>query len=291
MVSDAPDVIHAAGGVVWRRGATGVGIAIVHRPRYDDWSLPKGKLEPGERPLDAAVREIDEELGSQVAVSRRLGHIRYDVEAGRKQVHFWLMRHRDGEFRGDHEVDDARWLPLPEARAALSYDIEREVLDRCEPMPDSHVVLVRHAHAGKRSEWHGDDNDRPLDDVGRSQARQLARFLANFAPDRLYSAHPVRCVQTLQPLADALGCEITVDGTYSDAAYDARPDTAVGAVVGLAEPGCVTVVSSQGSAIPGLVERLAPGVGSSATKKGAAWVLGFRDRKIVSADYYAHAAR
>jgi 8-oxo-(d)GTP phosphatase len=284
-------MIHAAGGVVWRHGTTGVEIAIVHRPRYDDWSLPKGKLEPGERPLDAAVREIDEELGSQVAVSRRLGHVRYDVEAGRKQVDFWLMRHCDGAFRGDHEVDDARWLPLPEARAALSYDIERDVLDRCEPMPDSHVVLVRHARAGKRAEWHGNDNDRPLDDVGRRQAQHLAHFLARFSPDRLYSAHPVRCVQTLRPLADALGCEITVDGTYSDAAYAAQPDTAVDAVVALAEPGCVTVVSSQGDAIPGLVERLAPEVESGTTKKGAAWVLGFRDGKPVSADYYAHAAR
>jgi 8-oxo-dGTP diphosphatase len=263
----------------------------VHRPKYDDWSLPKGKLDADETPLEAAVREVDEELGSRVAVSRRLGHIDYDVEAGPKRVDFWLMRHVGGEFRGDHEVDDARWLPLADARAALSYDIERDVLDRCEPIPDSHLVLVRHARAGKRAEWHGDDNDRPLDDVGRRQAQHLAHFLAVFAPDRIYSAHPLRCVQTVQPLADALGLDIVVDGTFDDAAHAREPVTSYVAVRDLARPDCVTVVSSQGDAIPGIVEYLAPHVRSSATKKGAAWVLGFRDGTLTSADYYSHAAR
>jgi phosphohistidine phosphatase SixA/8-oxo-dGTP pyrophosphatase MutT (NUDIX family) len=289
-VSDAQELIRAAGGVVWRHGPAGIEIALVHRPKYDDWSLPKGKLEPGESALRAAVREVGEELGSQVGVSRRLGRIRYRVETGPKVVDFWLMRHTGGEFRGDHEVDDARWLVPADARAALSYDVERDVLDRCDPVPDSHVVLVRHAHAGKRAEWHGNDNDRPLDEVGRQQAERLAHFLALFAPDRICAAHPLRCVQTVQPLARALGRNIEIDGTYSDAGHQLEPDAALDAVLALAEPGCVTVLCSQGDAIPGIVERLAHDVGSGGTRKGAAWVLGFRDGKTVSADYYAGAS-
>ena len=265
----------------------------MHRPRYDDWSLPKGKLEPREPALLAAVREVGEELGATVAVSCRLTRIEYDVAGDRKEVHFWAMRETGGEFAPDDEVDDVRWLPPHEVRGALSYDVERDVLDvfTSRRVPDSVVVLVRHARAGKRAEWHGDDNDRPLDDVGMQQAERLATFLRVFAPDRIVAAQPLRCVQTAQPLARDLGLEVVVDGTLGDAAFLAEPDGTLAAVRALAEPGRVTLVSSQGDAIPGLVERLVPDVASTVTKKGAAWVIGFTDGEPVSADYYPHAAR
>jgi 8-oxo-(d)GTP phosphatase len=292
-----PRVIRAAGGVVWRHrdGAAGqLEVALVHRPKYDDWSLPKGKLEPGEMAIDAAVREVGEELGSAVAVSRRITCIGYDVAGGRKQVDFWVMRHRDGDFRPTAEIDDARWLTPSDARAATSYEIERGVLDRFgdTPVPESVVVLVRHAQAGKRADWHGDDdNGRPLTAAGRAQAERLSSFLAHFAPDRLVAAHPVRCVQTLEPLARDLGLELGVDSTFSDDASSRAPDLTVAAVHTLAKENRVSVVASQGLTIPQLIEHFAPHVESTRTKKGAAWVLGFVDGAVVSADYYPYAAR
>jgi 8-oxo-dGTP pyrophosphatase MutT (NUDIX family) len=127
-------VIMAAGGVVWRDGARGVEIAVVHRPRYDDWTLPKGKLDPGEALLDAARREILEETGFDVEVGRDLGEVTYRQRRGgataTKVVRYWAMRATSGRFEPDAEVDDLRWLPAEEAAAALSYDLDREVLDR-----------------------------------------------------------------------------------------------------------------------------------------------------------------
>lgn len=285
-------LIRAAGGVVWRPAPGGLEVALVHRPKYDDWSLPKGKLEDGESALAAGVREVGEELGALVAVSRKLTRVRYEVAQGVKQVDFWVMRRRAGEFRPSDEIDDVRWLPPADARAALSYETERTVLDEFErlPVPESVVVLVRHASAGKRAQWHADDIDRPLDDDGHAQAARLSSFLQQFAPDRVVAAHPLRCVQTVQPLARDLGLEVAADATFSDDAYTRDPDTTTAAVHALAKPGRVSVVCSQGETIPGLVQHFAPDLETTRTKKAAAWVLGFVDGVVVSADYYPHAA-
>jgi 8-oxo-(d)GTP phosphatase len=291
-VASSDRLIRAAGGVVWRHPPGGLEVAVVHRPKYDDWSLPKGKLEDGEAPIAAAVREVLEELGAVVAVSRRLAQIGYEVAEGHKQVDFWVMRCRGGAFRPTDEIDDARWLSVKDARAKLSYQVERDVLDEFTrlPVPESIVVLVRHAKAGKRAEWHADDNDRPLDDEGHAQAERLSQFLQHFGADRITAAAPLRCVQTLQPLARDSGLELAVDATFSDDAYLRNPDETIAAVHALAKPGRVSVVCSQGETIPGVIEHFAPAVHSSRTKKAAAWVLGFVDGTVVSADYYPHAA-
>jgi 8-oxo-dGTP diphosphatase len=225
-------------------------------------------------------------------VSRRLTRIGYQVAEGHKQVDYWVMRDRGGAFRPTEEIDDARWLSVSAARARLSYEIERGVLDEFArlPVPESVIVLVRHAKAGKRAEWHADDNDRPLDDEGRAQAERLSQFLQHFGPDRIITAAPLRCVQTVQPLARDSGLELIVDATFSDDAYLRNPDETIAAVHALAKPGRVSVVCSQGETIPGVIEHFAPGVRSSRTKKAAAWVLGFVDGTVASADYYPHAA-
>jgi phosphohistidine phosphatase SixA/8-oxo-dGTP pyrophosphatase MutT (NUDIX family) len=285
--------VRAAGGVVWHIAKGKVEVALVHRPRYDDWSLPKGKLEPGEHELAAAVREVGEELGSRVVVSRRLGRIAYLTTAGRKTVAYWVMRHLDGEFTPGPEVDRVQWVRPRAAGAELTYDVDRQVMSdfAAVPLPDSVIVLVRHARAGKRSEWSGNDLERPLDASGRAQAERLVDLLSMFGPDRIVSAEPVRCVQTMQPLADHLGLTLHIDPVFGDIAYATAPEPAEDALMALAKPGKVTVVCSQGGAIPGLVDRLGRGIRSSDTKKAGVWVLSIVDGTVVSTDYYEDATR
>ena len=288
---DATAEIRAAGGVVWRVRKGKIEVAIVHRSRYNDWSLPKGKLLDGESEVTAAVREVFEQLGSLVAVSRRVGTIAYDVAAARKTVTYWVMRHLDGQFVPNDEVDDVQWLRPKAARDALTYYVDRRIMSdfAAVPIPDSVIVLLRHAKAGKRTQWRGDDLGRPLEPAGVAQADRLVGLLEVFRPDRIFSADPVRCVQTVQPLADHLGTKVRIDPVFGDESYTRAPSTTEDAVLALAKPGKVTVVSSQGLTVPGLIERLGRGVRPPETRKGAFWVLSVVDGNVVSTDYYEDA--
>ncbi|HEX4249086.1 MAG TPA: NUDIX hydrolase, partial [Pseudonocardia sp.] len=169
-----PDVV-AAGAVLWRPragtdGAPGgpggaeLEIALVHRPRYDDWSLPKGKLHHGENLLAAAVREVGEETGFASALGARLGETHYHVPQGEKVVHYWSGRAGAGSFEPNSEVDELRWVNPHSADELLTYEHDHEVLDRFRKLgpPPRMVLLVRHAKAGDRYEWTGDDDLRPL---------------------------------------------------------------------------------------------------------------------------------
>jgi 8-oxo-dGTP diphosphatase len=124
--------VSAAGGVVWRRRADGGReVVVIHRPRYDDWSLPKGKVEPGETVTEAALREVIEETGLVCQLGPPLGTVQYKDRNGRdKVVHYWSMEPtEDRGFLPGDEVDDRRWLPLADARRLISYDRDRDILD------------------------------------------------------------------------------------------------------------------------------------------------------------------
>jgi 8-oxo-dGTP pyrophosphatase MutT (NUDIX family) len=125
------EVIEAAGGLVWRRGDDGgIEILIVHRPKYDDWTLPKGKLDPGEDHVQAALREVEEETGLRPVLGPELPSTEYDDRFGRpKRVRYWAMEAVGGRFEPNREVDEVRWLPPGRARQMLSYDRDGEVLD------------------------------------------------------------------------------------------------------------------------------------------------------------------
>jgi 8-oxo-dGTP diphosphatase len=125
---DAAEV-KASGGVVWRRGPHGLEVALVHRPKYDDWSFPKGKLAPGESWEDAALREVEEEIGMRCRLGHELPSTAYADNRGRsKVVRYWMMEPLDGAFAPSSEVDEMRWVPVGEARALLSYDHDRALL-------------------------------------------------------------------------------------------------------------------------------------------------------------------
>lgn len=280
--------ITAAGGVVWRIRDGAPEVLVIHRPRYDDWTLPKGKLLPGEPDLAAAVREVGEEVGAEVAVQRRIGTIKYLVGDARKKVTYWSMRYRAGEFEPNDEVDSVRWLRVGRAYQLLTYNVDRSVMRdfASSPVADSVIVLVRHAKAGKRSDWRGDDNLRPLDPGGVRQAEVLSTLLSFFGPNRVYAADRTRCIQTVEPLAHALALDLRIEPAFADEAYEPGSGGTVNRLLALAKPGKVSVVCSQGLTIPALIDHLGPGLRSSETRKGAWWVLTTVDGEVVSTDHY-----
>ena len=290
-----PDVV-AAGAVLWRPapgGGAGVDVAVVHRPRYDDWSLPKGKLEHGESAEVAAVREVAEETGLLAALGVSLGQSHYRVPQGEKVVHYWSARAQGdpaGAFVPNSEVDQLRWLPAVEADGLLSYDRDREVLARFREVspsgtPPTPLLLVRHAKAGNREAWTDDDDLRPLSDKGRRQARAVAGLLSLFAPARAYAAPPVRCPQTIGPLTERLGLDVAVEPLLGEHGYWDDPDAGLARLLELARGPEVAVVCSQGGVIPDLVERLT-GRSVPSARKASTWVLGLTADRVVTADHY-----
>jgi len=289
----------AAGGLLWRpAGADSVEVALVHRPRYDDWSLPKGKLEVGESSLVGACREVLEETGFRVRAGRTLGESRYRVVSnGRempKTVRWWAMRALDGQFAPGREVDRLVWLPPARARRRLTAGRDAAPLDRflSGPAHTRTLLLVRHGSAGDRESWPGNDDARPLDDSGRAQAEALAGFLGHYCPEQLVSAPLGRCVDTLRPLADAHELPIELDPALGERAHAQDASRVAGRLRALQATDRVTVACSQGGVIPQAVDTLAAesglDLGSVNSRKGSLWALSFDAAgRLVDADYTA----
>jgi phosphohistidine phosphatase SixA/8-oxo-dGTP pyrophosphatase MutT (NUDIX family) len=279
------DEVRAAGGIVRRRVDGRVETVLVHRPRYDDWSFPKGKLLDGESFEEAALREVEEETGLRCRIGDELPSARYrDASGSPKVVRYWSMDVEDGwDLRPTMEVDEARWLGLREARAALTIERDREVLDALLAW-DAPAHLVRHAKAGDRSAWQGDHDGRPLSKAGRRQARALVEAFAGQRVDRILSSPAVRCVQTIEPLAEVRGVPVEVRDELGEGApldgFLALLDRLA------ASP---TVLSGHGDLIPEAVLTLEDDglrVGAErAWKKGAIWTLEREGGLFVRATY------
>jgi 8-oxo-dGTP pyrophosphatase MutT (NUDIX family) len=286
--------ILAAGTLIWRRAAPGIEVGVVHRPRYDDWSLPKGKPEPGEHLTVCALRELREETGLSGVLARPLGTVGYDTSLGPKVVHYWTVEIVDADpFAANDECDALVWLAPAAATTRLTYDHDRALLQRATSLPldTSTVLLVRHARAGDRRLWKGHDGQRPLDPTGLAQARELAPLLRTFGPTSLHSADRVRCIQTLEPLALDLELAITVHEDLGDETVLAETTRAALVARDWSRRTSATVLCSQGDAIPALVELLcaedgiAPARPRYPARKGSVWVLSFHDGRLLTTDY------
>ncbi|SOJ54298.1 putative 8-oxo-dGTP diphosphatase 1 [Mycobacterium simulans] len=285
-------IVHAAGAVLWRPGdGKSVEIAVIHRPRYDDWSLPKGKVDPGETAPVGAVREVLEETGHHAHLGRRLTMVAYPTEQGVKKVHYWAARSIGGSFVPGSEVDDLIWLPVADALKKLDYAQDRKVLRRfAKHPPDTRTVLVvRHGTAGSKARFSGDDTKRPLDKKGRAQAEALVGQLLAFGATDVYAADRVRCHQTVEPLAAELDVTIRNEPTLTEESYAKNPKRGRHRVLRIASQEGTPVICSQGKVIPDLIawwcERDGVRPDKARNHKGSTWVLSLSAGRLIAADH------
>jgi 8-oxo-dGTP diphosphatase len=204
----------AAGGLVFRGDPkSGYEILVVHRPKYADWSLPKGKVDPGESDHQTAIREVEEETGVRCRIIENLAQIEYQMGSGRpKLVHFFSMKPMSVvPFHPNDEVDEIRWVTLEEAGKLLSYQDDRWMVSEADYRrldTSGTLYLVRHAAAGVRVGWAGPDTERPLTEKGRRQAEALVPLLGTAGITRIYASPHVRCKETVEPLAHELALKI-----------------------------------------------------------------------------------
>ncbi|SMD02194.1 8-oxo-dGTP diphosphatase [Lentzea albidocapillata] len=274
-------MIKAAGAVLWREADGDVEVAVVHRQRYDDWSLPKGKLDHGETIPACAVREVEEETGFSCVLGRHLRQVSYSVKSVPKTVDYYAAQAVSGSFVPNEEVDLLRWLPIAEASELLTYEPDREVLAEFSRLPADLLVvlLVRHAKAGKRSEWNDDDDLRPLSGAGWRQAAALRALLPLWSPVRVHTAPRTRCVDTVRGVAEDLDVEMVEEPRLAEEGYWPDPDAGLVRLLEVAALEGRAVLSSQGGVIPSVVQSLAEMGGlrldEIPCKKGSTWVLTF----------------
>jgi len=282
--------IWAAGCVVARTTATGKPkYLIVHRPRYDDWSLPKGKVDEDETFLEAALRELKEETGITGKKARLIGSIGYFTKVGNpKVVRWWLTEVKKGKFTPNPEVDKVKWLSLKKATRKLTYRNDREVLDRANDMylarSAGMVYLVRHASAGERSGHGSDDRLRKLDKRGKRQRKAIRDLLMAHPMTRIGSSNHKRCTATVKPFSKRLGIPIEPETALAEGSH---PHRLVGLIADLQEESAVLCTHADVIAdfIGHLFAERVPMEGPMEWEKGSIWELRTIRGRVVSGRY------
>ncbi|WP_345457676.1 NUDIX hydrolase [Nocardioides marinquilinus] len=277
--------VQAAGVVCFRPGRR---VLVVHRPKYDDWSFPKGKLDPGEHATAAAVREVAEETGLHVRLCLPLASQHYPVGGRPKTVHYWTGRVVGDDdvsrYRPNHEIDEVRWVPADELDDLLSYDYDRVTLAEAvgARRRTRAVVVLRHGKARSRRSWRGEDTRRPLLQRGEEQAEALVPLLAAYGVSRVVSSSSVRCTQSVEPFARTTGWPLETREHLTEEHADAASVAAlVDDVLDDAEERC-TVLCSHRPVLPWVLDAL--GVADPALEPGEALVVHLRKGRVVGCE-------
>lgn len=288
-------MITAAGGIVFDTIDGKRRLLVIHRPSYDDWSLPKGKHDDdNESDEEAALREIEEETGVVGRIVSKLTDIEYTTsnDNAKRVTYFGVRAVKTPKFRPNSEVDRVEWLSTKAALKKLTYRHDRRLVER---NPIKHldalgqVHLVRHAAAGDRFKWKGDDRLRPLTKKGVAQSEAIADFMAPRLASSILSSPYVRCVETAEPLASRLGmkvepAEFLEEGSRGRGLLDHIEE----------RPGAELVMVSHGDVIPAIIDKLSsrgvPLASNDPTgvldcKKGSIWTLNTEKGVVTSAVY------
>jgi 8-oxo-(d)GTP phosphatase len=268
-------VVPAAGTVPWRRRRGHLEVALVHRPKYDDWSWAKGKLDPGELWPVAATRETAEETGFRVHLGMPLPAASYTVldregVPTTKQVRYWAAEVVGGKGRLVNEIDEVAWLDVLTAHDKLDYARDRDQLravvraDAAGRLTTWPLAMVRHGKARPRGSWKRPDPQRPLDVKGRAQAQAIAPILDAYGVARLVSSGSVRCTETLRPYAVSARIPLRIKDGLSEEGYAADPARSAHHLRRVVARGVPTALCSHGPVLPSLLAMLRQQVDESA---------------------------
>lgn len=276
--------IYAAGAILWREEKGKLLVALIHRSRHDDWSFPKGKVDPGETFPQTAVREILEETGLKVKLGVRLPTAEYKVPTGeKKEVHYWAARVSDkaiseSTFKPSEEVAKVDWVTPEKAHQLLTYKFDNAVLDallelhKKKQLRTFPIIVLRHAKATPRSDWHEgkavDDGNRPLLPEGKKQAKEIVPLLRAFGPKRVITSPWVRCFNTVQPYANKYRLPVIERSQLSELGNKKGPRRTKNVIKDVIDEGKSAIVCSHRPALPTILETLS----DSANKELSRWI-------------------
>ncbi len=271
-----PDAVEAAGALVWRVRTGRLQVALVHRPRYRDWSWPKGKLEPGETVTGAAWREVAEETGLDVVLGVPLPPLEYPLSDGRlKRVHYWAaqvagrddaaaLRARPPVPRASRdEIDQVRWYDVEAAAARLTRPADRAPLVALVAahakgrLATRALVVARHGTAKRRSGWPDGEESRPLTPVGRRQAARLVPVVSAFGVGRMVTSPWRRCLETAQPYASVAQVPLENVAALSEHGHAQAPQDVTSLVEDLLQWPGDSLLCTHRPVLPTVMEALA----------------------------------
>jgi 8-oxo-dGTP diphosphatase len=289
--------IMAAGAVLYRVNQDEFEIALIHRPRYDDWSFPKGKIEFGESFLATARREVLEETGYAAKFGPLIAEIQYLAEGVPKRVKYWAA-HAISEPKSIadiEEVDLLEWHSLKSAKAKLTHEEDRKVLKLFKDMSpgidkNSTLILLRHAKALKRVEWIGDDGDRPLDNRGQIQSEKFKSIYEAYGIDEIFSSDAYRCLETVKPLGRDLGINVGIASDISEYQYSRDKEKPLKFAKKFlkaskeGESNKTVLLCSHNPVLPKILKELAGSMAFDEIDRGLepgdGWILFHRDGKV-----------
>jgi 8-oxo-dGTP diphosphatase len=286
-------MIRAAGAIIWRENSPfELEVLVIHRPQYDDWSFPKGKVDDGESPIAAAYREVKEETGVDAIFGQYLGTTSYKVDDNKKKVKYWMARAKSEStpFVPNAEVDKIEWVDSKTARHFLTHDEDRDLLDdfMSKERYASTLVLLRHAKAVKRSEWNDYDLDRPLNNDGVQQSHKLVKQLEPFDIQGIYSSDATRCFTTVEPFSTISGVKVNVSKDLNEEEFEKSAKTSVEYVRQVMKFDGNQLVSGHNPIIPHVLSKIARVEYSSDDLSPAdAWIVHHRGDRIVAVEFLA----
>ena len=289
--------IMAAGAVLYQVVENEIEIGLIHRPRYDDWSFPKGKIEFGESFLAAARREVLEETGYAAKFGPLIAEIQYLAEGVPKRVKYWAAQaiSEAKPITDLQEVDEFEWHTLKSAKAKLTHEEDRKALKMFKEIsPDldqnSTLILLRHAKALKRVEWIGDDGDRPLDNRGQIQSEKFKSIYEAYGIDEIFSSDAYRCLETVRPIGRDLGITVGIASDISEYQYSRDKEKPLKFAKKFlkaskeSETPKTVLLCSHNPVLPKILKELAGGMAADeidlGLEPGDGWVLFHRDGKV-----------
>ncbi|MEY2872556.1 MAG: hypothetical protein RL526_696 [Actinomycetota bacterium] len=288
-------MIRAAGALLWREIAAGeIEIALVHRPRYDDWSLPKGKIDENETALACAYREVFEETGIKARFTRQLGAVEYEDNGAQKRVKYWVAQALGAsDFVANEEVDQLRWLNPTDSIELATHQSDKEMIERFLEIegPTDTLIILRHTKALERGDWDGDDSLRTLNENGIAQAQALINHLAPFAIDEIYTSDFTRCVQTVSPLGESRGLVVSKVPSLNEATFESDPERSISFANALKQDERNILICSHNPVIPtmlrGILNTKLKNKDLIKLEPGDAWLVHRVKGEIVALDYLA----